>query len=332
MSTRTTDSDPEDQFVWSSRSSNWNSEGIRTKLQVIFDDGRSLEKFFHEGTPYLQVIQDGGDVMPWTSVTKSFSETGQQLSRVVKLDNGLEVKILLSDGAPVSKVITDRMDGNPWNSITLSLDGNRKILQRVIDYDDGKLQIENRTDGLPVSRVMSDAEDVERWDTIEYGFDAEGRVTSRTTIFDDESELLVSVIHGTENADNLPGTEGEDDIRGFAGEDTIDGGLGRDFMRGGDDADTFVFDSIDDSGATKGTSDRILDFEQGVDTIDLSDMIPETFTFIGTANFTGANQVRVQETAGGLSIVEINVDADLAADSAIRLPDVSGLTSDDFIL
>lgn len=66
------------------------------------------------------------------------------------------------------------------------------------------------------------------------------------------------------NADNvLLGVAGADNIQGRDGEDTINGGADNDVLRGGADADTFVF-------ATGDGADQIVDFELGIDTIDLS--------------------------------------------------------------
>lgn len=66
------------------------------------------------------------------------------------------------------------------------------------------------------------------------------------------------------NADNiLIGLDGADNLRGRDGEDTINGGADNDILRGGADADRFIFAAGD--GA-----DQIIDFELGLDTIDLS--------------------------------------------------------------
>ncbi|QHQ34198.1 M10 family metallopeptidase C-terminal domain-containing protein [Algicella marina] len=67
-------------------------------------------------------------------------------------------------------------------------------------------------------------------------------------------------LFGYAGNDRLRGDNGADDVRGGAGRDTIWGNAGNDTLAGGTWADVFVFDSGD------GT-DRILDFQDGVDTI-----------------------------------------------------------------
>ncbi len=66
----------------------------------------------------------------------------------------------------------------------------------------------------------------------------------------------------------LEDTGGNDAFYGTKGDDTIHGGVGQDTVLGGEGADHFVFSAITDSSAT--SRDVILDFEAGVDKIDLS--------------------------------------------------------------
>ncbi|WP_417205935.1 calcium-binding protein [Antarctobacter sp.] len=136
---------------------------------------------------------------------------------------------------------------------------------------------------------------------------------------------------GGNGNDALSGGGDNDVLRGGAGEDVLDGGTGLDYLTGGADADVFLFSSTANAGLGA-TRDQILDFEQGVDIINVVSMIPGVFTFVGTGPFTGANQIRVIETATGSSIVQFNTDADLAAEAEIRVGGVTGLTADDFAL
>jgi Ca2+-binding RTX toxin-like protein len=89
-------------------------------------------------------------------------------------------------------------------------------------------------------------------------------------IFD--PDVLGGTFTGTSGKDVLPGT-GRDDrlfggrrgdvIDGGAGNDRIDGGGGKDYLTGGDGADIFVFEA-------DGRKDFIMDFQDGMDLIDLS--------------------------------------------------------------
>ncbi len=69
--------------------------------------------------------------------------------------------------------------------------------------------------------------------------------------------------------DRIYGDAGVDTIFGDGGNDRIDGGTGNDVLRGGAGSDTFVFQWA--SG-----SDRILDFEAGIDRLDFSQLATVT--------------------------------------------------------
>ncbi len=146
---------------------------------------------------------------------------------------------------------------------------------------------------------------------------------------------------GEGGADFLHGQESGDALSGGNGRDVLTGGLGVDVLDGGDGADRFVFASMLETGATRSTRDRIVDFEVGMDRIDLSriDAISgggganDTFAFQGTAGFTGAGQVMVLQS-GANTLVRISVDADSAPEATILLLNVtaSTITAGSFIL
>ena len=77
------------------------------------------------------------------------------------------------------------------------------------------------------------------------------------------------VLNGDGGNDKLYGGAGNDGIWGGDGADTITGGAGNDSLFGGTGADTFVFAPGDLSSPDYNT-DRVLDFETGVDVIDLT--------------------------------------------------------------
>lgn len=148
------------------------------------------------------------------------------------------------------------------------------------------------------------------------------------------------VLLGGGGNDVLHGGEGDDTLRGNAGDDVLIGGLGRDLLIGGPGADRFVFLSAEDSGIRAADRDVIHDFssQQG-DRIDLSGMdadrrtsAMDSFTYLGSDNFTGAG-AEVRHRAVGLhTLVEADLDGDRRADFAIMLRGVTDLSFDDFIL
>lgn len=137
-----------------------------------------------------------------------------------------------------------------------------------------------------------------------------------------------AAINGTGNIlDNIiVGNGAANILTGGAGKDTLTGGLG---------ADTFDFNAITDS-AVGVNCDRITDFLSGTDKIDLStiDAIAgagaanDAFTFIDTAAFSAAGQVRF---ANG--VLYGNTDADTATiEFQIALTGVTNLTAADILL
>ncbi|MBP0445888.1 hypothetical protein J8J14_14015 [Roseomonas sp. SSH11] len=147
---------------------------------------------------------------------------------------------------------------------------------------------------------------------------------------------------GVNNQANLLlGYEGNDRLDARAGNDVLVGGLGSDTLIGGTGADTFLFSSAAEAGNGTGVNtgrDIIMDFNRGQgDKIDLSGIdavlggANDSFTFIGTNNFTAAGQLRyVQE--GGATIIEGNLDGTDGAEFQIQLATPLTLLATDFIL
>jgi Ca2+-binding RTX toxin-like protein len=75
------------------------------------------------------------------------------------------------------------------------------------------------------------------------------------------------VLAGEADQDELWGNAGADRLEGGDGNDLLAGGTGSDELTGGADSDTFSFAGVSDSPWNQ--RDRIMDFQPGVDTIDL---------------------------------------------------------------
>ena len=97
--------------------------------------------------------------------------------------------------------------------------------------------------------------------------------------------------------DTLSGAGGNDTLRGGDGADLLIGGRGNDFLFGGLGRDVFQFNS--GSG-----SDRIRDFENGIDRIQVLGVAFDSLTFAQDGNSTlityGANVIRVDGILPGL--------------------------------
>ncbi len=120
-------------------------------------------------------------------------------------------------------------------------------------------------------------------------------------------------------------------------------------LTGSAGADSFVYSAVGDSRTAANGRDVIIDFEQGVDLIDLSLIDArvsgagsggnQAFTFLGEWNGTGtefSDQAQLKyhfETVGGVehTYVEGNVNNNTAADFQIDLVGHIALTASDFI-
>jgi Ca2+-binding RTX toxin-like protein len=107
-------------------------------------------------------------------------------------------------------------------------------------------------------------------------------------------------------------------LTGGANADSLEGGGARDILDGGAGADTFLYTVTSHSfGAA---TDSIINYAIAEDIIDVSavDAITggtdDAFTFIGTAAFTAAGQVRVEDDiANNRTIIQFNTNTNLAS-------------------
>jgi Ca2+-binding RTX toxin-like protein/subtilisin-like proprotein convertase family protein len=146
---------------------------------------------------------------------------------------------------------------------------------------------------------------------------------------------------GSDFNDRLTGSSGVNVINGGKGNDFITGGGGADRLWGGIGSDTFDFNSVSESGNSASARDVIMDFEQGLDRIDLSTIDATSarsgnnaFVFRGNATSFGTSsdgEIRyVHEN--GMTIIYGDTDRDSTPEFQIALNGIYTLTSADFIL
>jgi serralysin len=136
----------------------------------------------------------------------------------------------------------------------------------------------------------------------------------------------------------LFGGAGNDTLAGGSGADQIFAGRGQDSLTGGGGADLFQFRSLADSTTTD--PDIILDFQHGVDKIDLNaiDANPailgdQAFTFSNDGTFHNvAGELRAYDTGLGYWNVEGDVDGDGSADFLLLVKLDAPLAISDFVL
>jgi Ca2+-binding RTX toxin-like protein len=152
-----------------------------------------------------------------------------------------------------------------------------------------------------------------------------------------------NLITGNDGNNALSGGAGNDTLNGGAGNDIITGGTGLDTMSGGLGNDTFVFKALNESGVGVGNNDLITDFQGlndgGLDRIDLSAIDAnaavagnQAFTFIGTAAFSAAGQLRYLQV-GADTVIQVNTNTNTGTiEFELRLTGHHALTAGDFVL
>ena len=133
-------------------------------------------------------------------------------------------------------------------------------------------------------------------------------------------------IDGGDGNDTILAGAGDNDLHGGDGNDTLTGGSGEDFLFGEGGADVFRFTSMGDG------PDHVVDFETGIDRIDLSAIDANTrlrgdqaFTFVPSGPLA-AGQIRYDADSGFLHAYE-----------ALNAPALTvfvgpGLSASDFVL
>lgn len=166
-----------------------------------------------------------------------------------------------------------------------------------------------------------------------------------------------NIINGVGGNDTLIGNGGNDTISGALGADNLQGGAGNDRLDAGDDADRliggagadtlaggsgndiFEYNATSESGPGVLARDEISAFA-GVgatvgDRIDLIDVYAGVLSFIGTAAFSAAGQVRVV-ASGTDTLVQVNTVGAGGAEMEILVHDGASLpsqwTAADFLL
>ena len=125
--------------------------------------------------------------------------------------------------------------------------------------------------------------------------------------------------------DLINGGAGDDTIDGGAGNDTMNGGTGQDVMTGGAGADVFVFESTS-AVSTGNAFDRIIDFQPGIDHVDLSAFGGLSFAF--SFEFSLHFVIYSQETG----LLQGDLNGDTVADFTLMLGNHPALTADDLLL
>lgn len=144
-------------------------------------------------------------------------------------------------------------------------------------------------------------------------------------------------LYGNTGDDYLNAGSGNDVLDGGTGVDVLIGGLGQDTLTGGTGADIFTYQAITDSGIQLINRDTITDFvHSDGDKIDVSIIDADSntaglqsFTYINSANFSSAGQIRFDVS---LNLLSFNNDADNKPEMSIVLTGIASFQLSDLLL
>jgi hypothetical protein len=155
------------------------------------------------------------------------------------------------------------------------------------------------------------------------------------------------ILRGNEGNDKLYGGPGNDILYGGPGNDLLDGGPGDDILYGGPGndtliggpgADVFVF-KTEDKLRNWPKCDIIVDFETGIDKIDLSNLdaqpkVPgkQSFTFIGANKFSRQKGELRVTPFGEDTLLQADTNGDGKSNFSILLKGAVTITRDDLLL
>jgi serralysin len=153
------------------------------------------------------------------------------------------------------------------------------------------------------------------------GFDQVRTSVSYSLAPGSEVEVLETTDPTAATAIDLVGNDHHNTITGNNGANVIAGGLGIDTLRGNGGADAFLWSSIAEVG-----SDDVVDYSSAegdvlhFTNIDADEILggDQNFTFVGTAAFTAPGQINWFSN-GTDTFIQLNTDADLAAEGTIQL-------------
>src|SRR5262245_4193498 len=186
--------------------------------------------------------------------------------------------------------------------------------------------------------IVDDFNDV----VLEYaneGFDQVQTSVSYALTAGSEVEVLYADPATTTAPINLVGNEFDNFLTGNDGVNILAGGLGLDTLRGNGVGDIFLWSSAAESSPSH--PDVVVDFNRAegdllhFTTIDANDTVPgdgdQNFTFMDTAAFTAPGQINWY-TNGTDTFIQLNTNADMAADAVIQVNGVHTVDASWFFL
>jgi len=268
----------------------------------------------------------------FSKIGKAFLDYNKTPDSPTVMDSGLAIAYGAHIENAIGSAFDDTLIGNDLDNV---LDG-RGGRDTLIGGKGNDTYIVDQADEIPLLKELAD----QGTDTLKVMYN---NTSSTAAVIDLNTGTLANFenVHlkgegafnvlGNDRKNTLTGNDANNILNGGAGNDKLVGGLGTDTLIGGTGADRFVFNSVAEAGLGQ-ARDVIVDFNHSEGDklsflkLDANVTTPglDAFTFIGSADFTGAGQLRFVD-----HVLSGNVNGDLKADFEIQLVGVNTLQADD---
>jgi Ca2+-binding RTX toxin-like protein len=347
-----------------------NTGTISSAGTAVFIDG--LAKISNFGDILGGIgTQDAADTITNRGLISGIVQTGLG-DDVVDTDEGrIEGQVYLGGGDDTftGGAFADRVQGDAGRDDISTGGGDDRIIAVAgdgsdvidggsgVDTYDGRLltvkQVVNLTTGLARSEGATDVLTSVEWALAGAGADSlTGNAGANRLQGGGSGDVLAGlagadVLRGQNGEDQLLGGDGNDRLFGGSGKDVMDGGAGNDRLLGSIDADrltggagddAFIFEDFEDFIPISGSVlDRITDFTQGDDVIDLSQIDAkgavageQAFAFTGTSVVNAFGEVSYR-FVGGTTVISIGYNTPAPFDVLVLDGRLALITSD-FVL
>jgi Ca2+-binding RTX toxin-like protein len=289
----------------------WGGTGDDT--YVVDNAADVVTEFAGEGsdTVYALINYTLGDNVEDLCLASGYSGTGNDLDNFIYGNDN--PNLLNGDGGADTIIGLDGDDIIDGGANADTMEGGQGFDFFIVD-DVNDLVLENVGDGI--DQVQT---------SVSYALAAQSEVK---VLYADQT---------TTAAINLIGNEFDNSLTGNDGVNVIAGGLGLDTLQGEGSGDVFLWSSVAETEAYR--PDVVVDFNRAegdllhFTTMDADDTLADdqNFTFMDTAEFTAPGQIN-WFTNGTDTFIQLNTNADMAADSVIKVNGVQTVDASWFFL
>lgn len=193
--------DLNDTFIWTSRETARDENGVIQGRYTVFDDGVVRSDVFEQGTLSIRQEEDGPmDAKPWQSLEQYFDQDGAIQARIELRDNDVLIESVYENGVIHYKSWADdpMTDATNWQQIEEYYDINGERVARIELRDDNVLIETVYEDGVIANRSWTDdpMTDATNWQNIEEYYDQNGERVARIELRDNDVSITSEYDNG----------------------------------------------------------------------------------------------------------------------------------------